>query len=199
MVKQYAMLIDLDRCLGCFSCTVACKQENDLPPGIEAVPGTRGALWNRVSAVGPEGVFPNISMYYLPIMCMHCSNPPCVEACSLQAIYKREDGIVLITKDKCNGCQECIAACPYQTLYFDPEQQVVSKCTLCVHRIDNGLEPACVTACSGKAMVFGDLRNSNSKIAYAILLGGDKVFILKPEMRTGPAVRYVKAKTEEFY
>src|SRR3989304_1415440 len=109
MVKRWAMVVDLQRCIGCHSCTVACKQENDAP---------LGAPWMKVFAIGPRGNFPDVQMCFFPRTCMHCDHPSCLDACPTSAISKREDGLVLVEEKRCSGCKDCMLACPYHALVF---------------------------------------------------------------------------------
>lgn len=184
MIKQYALLIDLKRCIGCHTCTLACKMENEIQTGS----------WINVETVGgphtdtPLGKYPNVRMHYVPKLCYHCKQPTCIPACPTLAIYKRKDGIVLIDETKCNGCQSCLEACPYKALRFSPESRIVEKCTLCSHRIDRGLEPFCVTCCVTKAIEFGDMNNPNSRISQSRI--EKKAFVLSPEKGTQPSVHY---------
>lgn len=192
MVRQYGMLIDLNRCTGCNACIIACKQENDLPPRLDAVPGSTGFSYIRVEVVGPEGEYPDLSQYYLPVPCMHCANPACLEICPTEAIYKRADGLVLINESECTGCEECLTACPYDAISMDGERNVARKCTLCAHLIDQGDQPACVRACNAGAIIFGNLADMESEISRDIKEAGDRSYVLKPEMGTEPSVYYVK-------
>ena len=184
MTNQYGILIDLKRCIGCHTCTFACKIENDVQPGS----------WIHVKTEGgphmdtPEGIYPNVRMHYLPKTCNHCRRPTCLPVCPTHAIYKRKDGIVLIDKDKCMGCKLCIEACPYEAPIFNPETSIVEMCTLCSHRIDNGLEPFCVTCCPTRAMEFGDINDPNSEISR--LIRKKRAYVLMPERDTQPAVYY---------
>ena len=163
----YGMLIDLKKCVGCHACAVACKEAHGTPPGI-----TRSHVKREF-----EGEYPDATMHIVPMLCMHCENPPCVEACPTEgATYKREDGIVVVDKEKCIGCKSCIMACPYGARYYRENedgyfgselneyeavmytampQGRVDKCTFCVDRIDaGGNEPqACVAACPAGARV----------------------------------------------
>ena len=191
MTTQYGILVDISSCVGCGVCVIACKQENGLPPNIDDAPGKDWPAWQWVLPIGPKGVYPDLSMHYLPVMCMHCEYPPCREACPIPgAIYKREDGVVLVDKDKCDGCKDfvgvpkCIPACPYQVIQFDEKKGIVEFCTLCAHRIDTGLEPACVKTCPTGAMNFGDrdkmvtlanerLAQAKSKFPKAVVTGLD--------------------------
>lgn len=184
MSRRYGLVIDLERCIGCHTCRIACKAENNIEKGSGI----------RVDTVGgphqdtPRGKFPNVSMYYQPVPCMHCARAPCLEACPVEAISRREDGIVLLDERKCDGCLLCISACPYEALLYVPGKDVVWKCTLCAHRVDEGLEPFCVRCCETGAMFFGDLNDPGSKASQLIVRKG--AHVLKPEAGTGPAAYY---------
>ena len=192
VAKQFGMLLDLNRCTGCNACIIACKQENDLPPRLDALPGSKGISYIRVEPVGPEGEYPELSMHYLPITCMHCADPPCLEACPAEAIYKRDDGIVLIDREACTACEDCVEACPYNAISMDIEQEVARKCTLCAERIDQGHQPACAAACNAGAMMFGNLADAKEDISRAIKENQDDCFTLKPESKTDPSIYYLK-------
>jgi tetrathionate reductase subunit B len=125
---------------------------------------------------------------------MHCDEPPCIEACPLEAIYKRKDGIVVIDDEQCTGCQECITVCPYNAPFYDAEKDVVRKCSLCAHRIDQGLEPFCVICCENEAILFGDLNDPKSKVSQAITQRKD-IYNLYPEKGTKPAIYYSPMRT----
>lgn len=204
---RYAMAIDLKRCVGCHTCSVACKMANNLPNEI---------WWNRILTVGGEamdttaGTFPNNTLEYLPVNCQHCENPACVKACPVGATYKRkEDGIVIQDYDKCIGCRYCMVACPYsgvrQFNWKKPEYHVdfavgdanvtqhqyntVSKCTFCVHRVAEGKKPACMELCIGRARYFGDINDPESDVSKAIK--GRSYFHLLEEKGTEPSVFYL--------
>lgn len=208
--KRYVMVIDLKRCVDCDSCTIACKQENHTPPAI---------AYTRV--IHKEmGTYPNVQRQFLPILCNHCENPPCVPVCPVGATWKRaEDGIVVVDYDKCIGCRYCMTACPYGARYFDfgenyneppntfegepsPEYGQmrerragsspignVRKCTFCLHRVEKGLEPACVQSCMPKARLFGDLNDPDSEVSR--LLAERRSSRLKEELGTEPNVFYI--------
>jgi len=154
-MKQYAVLVDEDRCVGCQACEVACKQENSLPAGLK---------WRTVISSIQE-VDGKLVMSFPHIRCMHCANPPCVPSCPTNAITKRADGIVLIDSEPCIGCMVCIEVCPFGAPQLNPDKGVVGMCTLCVHRIERGLEPACVEHCPAEALVFGDINDVTSMLS----------------------------------
>jgi len=121
-MSQKTMVVNLDRCIGCRGCEVACKQENGV---------ALGSYWGKVLNVGPTGKYPTLEMYFLPTLCQQCKSPQCVKVCPTGASYKRnEDGIVLIDKEKCIGCRYCMMACPYGVRSFNKETKVVEKCNL---------------------------------------------------------------------
>jgi tetrathionate reductase subunit B len=192
--KQYGMVVDID------VCTIACKQENKLAPTQSDIPGSRKwPEWITVHRL-LKGTYPDLSMHYLPILCMHCKSAPCIEVCPYQAIYRRSDGIVLIDEQLCDGCKnipegpKCVPACPYDAVYLDDRKQVAMKCSLCAHRIDAGLEPACVKACEGQCLLWGDLADPNSEVSSILRAAGDKAFVLKPEEETDSNVWYIKTE-----
>jgi Fe-S-cluster-containing dehydrogenase component len=154
-MTRRAILVDLDRCIGCYGCEIACKNENGL--GL-------GERWNKVIQVGPNGTFPDIEMYFLPVMCQQCKESPCTHVCPTGASYRDENNVVLIDKSKCIGCKYCMMACPYDVRSWNETERVVEKCTLCQH-LD---EPACVTNCAVGARYYVDL-DENSE-AYQKLL-----------------------------
>ena len=160
-MTRLSMAIDLDSCIGCHSCTVVCKQENNVGLGM---------FYSQVYTIGPNGAYPDLEMYYLPVACQHCDNPECVSVCPTGASYVREDGIVLVDNESCIGCLSCIEACPYGVRAYDETKDngVIEKCTLCSHLLDEGKDPACVRHCPGQARIFGDLDDPESKISQLI-------------------------------
>jgi tetrathionate reductase subunit B len=177
--KKWGMVIDLTRCTGCGTCSVACKAENDVPPGVFR-------SWVKILE---KGVYPDAKNYTLPVLCNNCENAVCVRVCPATASYKREDGIVMIDPHKCVGCKYCMAACPYQVRHINPLRRYAQKCFFCSHRIDAGLQPACVEACPSGARVFGDLNDPDSEISK--ILVKNAVSVLKPEAGTKPNVFYI--------
>lgn len=152
-MTQYAIVTDLNRCVGCLSCSVACKAVNNVPIGN---------FWTKTLRIGPNPKFegaewPDVEMYFLTVQCQHCEEPECVKVCPTEASQKLEDGTVQIDKSKCIGCQFCAMACPYNVRYLNQEERVVEKCTLCEQKISQGELPQCVTQCGGRARFFGNL------------------------------------------
>lgn len=153
-MTQYAIATDLNRCVQCYACTVACKIVNGVPVGN---------YWNKVLRIGPNptpggsGHFPDVEMYYLTVGCQHCQDPECVKVCPTEASRKMEDGTIQIDKSKCIGCQFCAMSCPYGVRYLNEAERVVEKCTLCEQRIAQGEIPECVRQCGARARYFGDI------------------------------------------
>ena len=187
--RRLAMVIDLNRCTGCAACAVACKAEFNV---------RLGAFRSWVHDV-EVGTFPTVKRFSLPRMCNHCETSTCSQVCPTGATYEREDGLVMIDKDKCIGCRYCMNACPYGSRYFnwyneDSEDMartpgVVDKCDFCVHRIDQGIEPACVQTCPARARVFGDMNDPDSEVSK--LIASQATQTLMPEKGTKPHVYYI--------
>ena len=205
-MTKLAIGINLRRCIGCNTCAVACKMQNNVPDGM---------LWNRVLTEGcerfdsAEGTYPNLSRTYLPLACQHCENPACERVCPTGATYKDDKGRVEIDYDKCIGCRMCMAACPYNARTFNgnepvratgagygdarvPERArgVMEKCTLCKERTDEGDEPMCVHCCPADARVFGDLDDPDSAVSR--LRREQSAEVLLEEKGTRPQVFYVR-------
>lgn len=142
------MFVDIEKCVGCQTCEVACKQANNLPVGPRPM---------RVMTVGPLMTDGKFHMHFVPMRCMHCGKPPCMEACPTGAITKRSDGIVVIDEASCTGCKLCVEACPFGAIKFNDDKNVVVKCTLCADRLDRGLQPMCVLHCPAQAIRIGDI------------------------------------------
>ena len=147
-MRPYTLVIDHELCCGCKTCEVACKQENDPTDGIKLI---------HISEDGPKMVDGRLDFVFHVNVCQHCDDPPCVEACAVEAIAKRDDGIVIIDYEECTGCQVCIDECPYNAIAFEPEKGLVRKCNLCYKRVDEGLVPACAdNICPSHCIYFGD-------------------------------------------
>ena len=199
-MAKYGIIVDLDRCTGCMTCVIACKQENLTRPTV---------WWDKILELESE-ILDRIT--YVRHACMHCENPPCLAACSRTAIYQRPDGIVLIDHQKCEGAGDCADACPYGAIdinpaadYF-PDQKLpfeegkephrqhppgnASKCTLCAHRIEAGQAPVCVSGCPSKAMIFGNREDPESLIFKKL----GKSAALLAAKGTHPKVSYICRK-----
>ncbi len=211
--RRWAMAIDLQKCVGCNACTVACIAENALPPGVVYRPVIEEEI----------GTFPHVTRRFIPRPCMQCDNPPCVPPCPVKATYKRPDGIVAIDYERCIGCRYCVTSCPYGARYFDwgeyhtggtprpgqpyetrptfeyekkrPRKKGKSpignarKCHYCLHRLHAGMLPECVTTCIGGATYFGDLNDPKSLISE--LAASPRVLRLKEELGTKPRTFYL--------
>lgn len=163
MGKQLAFYVDLGKCTGCKACQVACKDNNDVPLGINyrRVLQYSGGDWVQDgNLMLPADVY----TYYISTACMHCEDAPCVENCPAGAMYKREeDGVVIADSDKCIGCRYCEWACPYGAPQFNPETGVIAKCDFCVDEQAAGEDPACVAACTFRALDYGPLDELRAK------------------------------------
>ncbi len=177
MVK-WGKVIDNTRCIGCHACTTACKSENEVPLGV-----TR----TYVKYVD-TGIFPQVRRSFQVTRCNQCDDAPCVAACPTTAMYQRSDGLVDFDKAACIGCKACIAACPYDAIFINPEDHAAEKCNFCAHRIDVGLEPACVVVCPTEAILVGDLNDPASKVSQ--IVGRDAVNVRRPEKETLPKLFY---------
>ncbi len=180
---RYGFVIDQRKCIGCHACTVACKEENQVPLGVNRT-------WVKYIE---KGVFPDTRRYFSVMRCNHCDNAPCVTICPTVALYRRPDGIVDFDGERCIGCKSCMQACPYDALYIDPETKTAAKCHYCAHRVESGLEPACVVVCPVQAIVPGDLDDPHSTIAR--LVASQQTQVRKPEQGTRPKLYYLGAES----
>jgi tetrathionate reductase subunit B len=185
MAKHYVMLADTVRCINCKACVVGCRAEWETPMGISRD-------WVKEVEFVKDGQ-PKVMLF--PGRCQHCDNAPCIEACPSGAAYKREDGIVLQDDAICSGCELCVPACPYDARWLNPETNTISKCTYCQPRIDEGLEPACVTTCVGHALIFGDMNDPESKVSR-LLKEKEWVKLTTNEVNIGPNHYYHMAAGE---
>jgi phenylacetyl-CoA:acceptor oxidoreductase subunit 1 len=214
-MSRWGMVIDLKKCIGCYSCVIQCKQIHALPPNM---------FWNRVLTT-ETGEYPQVTRHVYPVLCNHCKEAPCVKACPSGAALRRADGIVITDPDKCVGCGYCVIACPYQqrTIYAGGKQEyfpgqgltkleimgrqlyplqpgTAVKCNFCLERIDEGIRtgltpgvdreatPVCVNNCPPKARLFGDLTSPTSNVSTIIRVR--RGFQLHPDLGTDPSVYY---------
>lgn len=203
---QWGMVIDLQKCIGCESCTVSCKAENRTPPGV---------TYNVVKEQ-EHGEFPNVTRTNLPRPCLQCQNPPCVQVCPVSATWKMENGVTTIDYDRCIGCRYCLVGCPYGARYFDfgeeydgeftegdvtaPEYGreddadasvgTAMKCNYCTHRLERGEEPSCVETCIGDARYMGDLSDPESQVSK--MASQQRAFRLKEGEGTEPNMYYLQ-------
>ncbi|MEN8251205.1 MAG: 4Fe-4S dicluster domain-containing protein [Bacteroidota bacterium] len=175
---RYAMAIDTKKCVGCSDCVVACQTENNVPVGY-----CRDWITETV-----EGTYPKLDIELRSERCNHCDNAPCVRCCPTGASQQVEGGIVITVHNECIGCGACIESCPYEARYTHPEGYV-DKCTFCMHRVEEGLNPACVEVCPTHCMYFGDLDDPNSDVSK--ILKERKSKTLAPEAGTGPQIYYL--------
>ena len=178
-MARFGMAIDTVRCVGCMDCVVACKTENQVPEGFN-----RDWL-----AYDVTGTFPSPQMEIRSERCNHCDAPPCVYCCPTGASHVHDvGGVVLVDADKCIGCKGCIAACPYGARFIHPDGYP-DKCTFCIHRVEQGLDPACVAVCPTHCMHFGDLDDPNSDVST--LLASRNHHVLMPDAGTKPRIFYL--------
>ncbi len=178
-MARFGMVIDTAKCVGCMECVVACKTENEVPEGFN-----RDWIVQDVT-----GSFPTLHMEIRSERCNHCDTPPCVYCCPTGASHVHSlGGIVLVEHNRCIGCKACLASCPYDARFIHPDGYA-DKCTCCIHRVEKGLDPACVSVCPTRCMTFGDLEDPRSGVST--LLASRKYHSLIPEAGTKPQVFYL--------
>jgi Fe-S-cluster-containing dehydrogenase component len=190
-MSRLSILIDVTKCTGCYNCFLACRDEhygNDYP-GYAAAQPLNDHFWMQIKEI-ERGRYPKPKLDYIPTPCQHCKAAPCISASENGAVYRREDGIVIIDPQKARGQKGIVSACPYRVIFWNPEKEVAQKCTLCAHRLDEGeKQPRCVESCPTGALVFGDLDDPASEIAKVSAASQTESF--HPEFKTAPSVRYI--------
>jgi tetrathionate reductase subunit B len=194
----WGMLIDIDKCIGCGNCVRACSNENHVPKGyfrtwVERYEISEDQQPKVDSPDGAMNGFPvptpaDVKAFFVPKLCNHCADSPCVQVCPVGATFVSPDGVVLVDEAYCLGCRYCVQACPYGCRYLHPEKNTVDKCTLCYHRITQGLTTACCENCPTGARQLVDFKNPKDPIHE--FLRHNKVQVLKPYMATEPKVKY---------
>jgi Fe-S-cluster-containing dehydrogenase component/formate-dependent nitrite reductase membrane component NrfD len=178
---RYGFAIDQRTCIGCHACTVACKTEHDIPVG-------QFRTWVKYV---DKGEYPTTTREMGVMRCNHCTNAPCVKGCPTNALFIRDDGIVDFDNELCIGCKMCMQACPYDAIYIDSNTNTAAKCNFCAHRIDQGLEPACVQVCPTESIWMGDIDDPTSGISKFLSI--EPINVRTPEQGTRPNVYYVGA------
>lgn len=208
---DYGMGIDIDKCIGCGRCAAACKEENDVPrepffyrtwveryivreDGETSVESPNGGIDGFPSRAASEEGGETLRTFFVPKLCNHCANPPCVQVCPVGATFISRDGVVLVDSEYCIGCRYCIQACPYGARFLHPETRTAEKCTFCYHRIVKGLQPACVEVCPTGARVFGEVGRRNSPLARFVRF--NRIHTLKPGLNTESKVYYANLDGE---
>ncbi|WP_110455868.1 4Fe-4S dicluster domain-containing protein [Shewanella algidipiscicola] len=180
---KYAMVHDENACIGCNACVEACREVNQVPEGVTRV---------KIERRGPFGEYPNQSYRFSRVSCQHCEAAPCVRVCPTGAAYIDKDtGIVAVHEERCFGCQYCIAACPYQVRFINPETRTADKCDFCQQtQLKQGLQPACVLACPTKALTFGNLKDADSALVH--LLKSKPTYRAKVDLGTRPKLFHIQ-------
>ena len=183
-MSKKSFIVDAEKCSGCGLCVVSCKDEHvgsTYAPWSAPQPET-GHFWVNIKAI-ERGVQPRVQMNYLPMLCQHCEDAPCMKVCDDDAIQRRDDGLVWIDAERCSGCGLCAPACPYDVIFKNEQLGIAQKCNACAHRVDAGELPRCVEVCPHEAILFGD--ENSAPIQEAQRSGSE---VLHPEYQTAPRV-----------
>ena len=210
----YGFVVDTTTCIGCGSCVRACKAENEVPDGFNRTWVEQYTFFPNGEVIvnspqGGENGFPEnlpernlpkeveqlpVRGFFVPKLCNHCTDTPCIQVCPVGASFVTKEGVVLIDDQRCVGCGYCVQACPFGSRFLNPETKCADKCTWCYHRITKGLMPACVQACPAKARIFGNVSDPNSEISR--ILATNRVQVLKSYLGTRPRTRYIGLDSE---
>jgi len=199
----YSYVMDLHKCIGCGSCVRACKMENEVPTGFyrtwveryqsghedehARIDSPNGGIYGfPATTAGVEGVS---KAYFVPKMCNHCEQSPCVQVCPFGASYYSPDGLVLVDSKRCMGCGYCVQACPYASRFISPITHTAEKCTWCYHRVSRGLKPACVHACPTGTRMFGDVKDPFDPVRR--IIDEERIGVLQPQLLTKPKCYYI--------
>lgn len=196
MTKQLGILVDLRRCIGCETCTIACRMENDTPIGTNftKVYSIGNTGMEDVYKAVPYGKFPDLKQYTMPVFCNHCKNPMCKDNLPEGLIEKTKDGVVIINNTT-EQTKEMTSACPYERIFWDEKKKKLVKCDLCLSRITEDKTPLCVESCPGKALYLGDFGNPKSEISkIAERFGAKPLF---PQFGTSPSFLYIMPRGQE--
>jgi len=190
-MARYGMIIDIDKCTGCYSCFLACKDEfcGNNYPGYSTSQPAKGHYWMKLVAV-ERGTYPKVKLDYIPTPCQQCENASCIAGGTEGAVYKRPDGIVIIDPEKAKGQKDIASSCPYRVIYWNEKENVAQKCNFCAHLLDQGWkEPRCVETCPTGAIIFGDLDDPESEISKKA--AAETTEVLRPEFEMNPSICYM--------
>ena len=204
----YGFLVDTTKCIGCGSCMLACQRENDVPDGqfrtwieryVYFKDGTVKVDTNQNGAFSFSELPPMEASliekaFFVPKLCNHCENTPCVQVCPVGASFVTPEGVVLIDNARCIGCSYCVQACPFGTRFINTKTGTADKCTWCYHRVTKGENPACVDVCPTGTRTFGDINDPDSDISKA--LAANRIDVLKSYLGTRPKTRYIGLTAE---
>ena len=192
---RYGIAVNTENCMACYNCVMACKDEHcGFATAVSASQPHEGQFWVNIQSKERGDDNRKVKTSNVPVMCSHCENPACLNAGKDGAVYKREDGIVIIDPEKAKGQKEIVDACPIGAIYWNEAEQIPQKCTMCAHLLDEGYaQPRCVEACPNEALFFGDLDDPNSEVSKVIAAG--KATPLKPFEGAKTNVAYLNIPT----